>query len=540
MKRNAALSAMLLIFIGMMIALLVLTESNKVEDYVNKIESSATSEGENVERSLKIISSTENKDLEPIIKEFETKHEMNIEIDYAGTLEMMDLLNNGADYDAVWASNSIWLYMLEDTVKLSETKSTSINPIIFAVKNSKATELNFIGRDIFTQEIVDAIRNNQLKFSMSNPTQTNSGATAYLGLLSTLAGSPEVLKLEHIQNEEIKNNMQAIFNGLQRSAGTEEYLETMFLNGEYDAVVTYESTIINLNKKLSAVGDTLYALYPVDGVSISDSPLAYIENEESNKKEIFLEFQKYILSEEGQEKLASCGRRTWYGGVSDDVDFTIFNPVWGIDTRRFIVPIKFPSKTIIEEALKLYQEQYRKPQYTIFALDYSGSMSGNGYKQLCDAMEYILTEEAEKDLLQYNEKDKITVIPFSTGVIDIWNTINGKNTKDILNNILTLKPSGSTNIYDTGITALNQIRAEDFDTYNVSVIIMTDGLSNMGSFYDFEQRYKLENVDVPFYSIMFGSAFEEELQNIADLTNAKVFDGKTDLLKAFKEVRGYN
>ena len=155
-------------------------------------------------------------------------------------------------------------------------------------------------------------------------------------------------------------------------------------------------------------------------------------------------------------------------------------------------------------------------------------------------MEYILTEEAEKDLLQYNEKDKITVIPFSTGVIDIWNTINGKNTKDILNNILTLKPSGSTNIYDTGITALNQIRAEDFDTYNVSVIIMTDGLSNMGSFYDFEQRYKLENVDVPFYSIMFGSAFEEELQNIADLTNAKVFDGKTDLLKAFKEVRGYN
>ena len=179
MKRNAALSAMLLIFIGMMIALLVLTESNKVEDYVNKIESSATSEGENVERSLRIISSTENKDLEPIIKESETKHEMNIEIEYAGTLEMMDLLNNGADYDAVWASNSIWLYMLEDTVKLSETKSTSINPIIFAVKNSKATELNFIGRDIFTQEIVDAIRNNQLKFSMSNPTQTNSGATAY-------------------------------------------------------------------------------------------------------------------------------------------------------------------------------------------------------------------------------------------------------------------------------------------------------------------------------------------------------------------------
>ena len=69
---------------------------------------------------------------------------------------------------------------------------------------------------------------------------------------------------------------------------------------------------------------------------------------------------------------------------------------------------------------------------------------------------------------------------------------------------------------------------------------MTDGLSNMGSYSSFEAKYNIENVDVPFYSIMFGSAFEDELQDIADLTNGKVFDGKTDLLKAFKEVRGYN
>lgn len=32
----------------------------------------------------------------------------------------------------------------------------------------------------------------------------------------------------------------------------------------------------------------------------------------------------------------------------------------------------------------------------------------------------------------------------------------------------------------------------------------------------------------------------KKLQELADLTNGKIFDGKTDLLKAFKEVRGYN
>ena len=32
----------------------------------------------------------------------------------------------------------------------------------------------------------------------------------------------------------------------------------------------------------------------------------------------------------------------------------------------------------------------------------------------------------------------------------------------------------------------------------------------------------------------------KELTEIAELTNAKVFDGRTNLLGAFKEVRGYN
>ena len=50
----------------------------------------------------------------------------------------------------------------------------------------------------------------------------------------------------------------------------------------------------------------------------------------------------------------------------------------------------------------------------------------------------------------------------------------------------------------------------------------------------------MNNYNIPVYSITFGSASEEELKEIAQLTNAKVFNGKTNLLQAFKEVRGYN
>ena len=45
---------------------------------------------------------------------------------------------------------------------------------------------------------------------------------------------------------------------------------------------------------------------------------------------------------------------------------------------------------------------------------------------------------------------------------------------------------------------------------------------------------------MPVYSIKFGEASESELEKINQLTNGKTFDGKDNLLKAFKEVRAYN
>lgn len=65
----------------------------------------------NSDNTFKIISSTENKDIEEIIQNYAKKNNIDVSIDYAGTIEIMSKLNNGEKYDAVWCSNSIWLYM---------------------------------------------------------------------------------------------------------------------------------------------------------------------------------------------------------------------------------------------------------------------------------------------------------------------------------------------------------------------------------------------------------------------------------------------
>ena len=69
---------------------------------------------------------------------------------------------------------------------------------------------------------------------------------------------------------------------------------------------------------------------------------------------------------------------------------------------------------------------------------------------------------------------------------------------------------------------------------------MTDGESNYNRLNQLQSVYKQINKDIPIFSIMFGSADETQLEDIATLTNAKVFDGRTNLLEAFKQVRGYN
>ena len=214
---------------------------------------------------------------------------------------------------------------------------------------------------------------------MSSATQTNTGATAYLGFLSTLAGNPEVLTTQMLENEELKANIQSLFSGVTRSSGSEEFLEEMFLKGDYEAVVTYETSIININKKLEKEGkEPLYIVYAKDGVSISDSPLAYIDHQDKEKQEIFTKIQSYILSDEGQQELLRTGRRVWYGGTNPAVDKTIFNPNWGIDTTKYLVPVKYPSTAVIKKALGIYQSELRKPVHTVFCLDYSGSMYGDG------------------------------------------------------------------------------------------------------------------------------------------------------------------
>ena len=510
--------------------------NNNYEDRKNKPRNSNT---------FKIIASTSTTSIDKNLIAYGKKKGFEVDIEHYGDLEIVNMLNsNSKDYDAVWISNSIWLYMLDNSSLITDSKSIVIDPVVMGIKKSKANELGFIDKDVYNKDLLNAVRDGKLKYVMASVTKTNTGATSYLSFLNSLAGSPEVLTSEMLDSESLKKDLKDLFKGVERVSGDEDYLATMYLNGNYDAMINYESSLIEINKELVKKGkEPLYLIYPKDGVAINDMPFAYINNDSNDTvtKERFKLLQAYLRSDEVINTMEKEGYRSWYGGTKDNVDKNTFNPDWGIDTTKYLKDMKYPSKAVITKAINLYIEALRKPTHVVFCLDVSGSMYGDGLDELQDAMNYILDyETASKDNLQFSDKDKITIITFNGRTKDVYDTKYGNETKEVIEDINKLEAGGSTNIYDPSIKALDILSKDNSNDYTKTVILMTDGMSNGGSYRDLERYYENNRLDIPIYSITFGSSSEYELSDIADLTNGKVFDGKSGLLKAFTEVRSYN
>ena len=493
------------------------------------------------EKYFRLISSNANSFFEDELMEFAKKEKIDLKIDYYDDLEIINKLNDESNnYDAVWISNSIWLYMLNNSYLVTNSKSIAVTPVVMGVKKSKAEELGFVNQDIYNKDILNAIKNGKLKYVMNSVMKTNTGATAYLAFLNSLAGSPEVLKSEMLKDPTLINDMKEFFKGVERVSGDETYLDEMFIKGDYEAVINYESTLIELNNKLIENGkEPLYLLYPIDGVAINDMPFGYV-NRSQNKEEDFYKIQKFLRNNDTAKKLENQGLRTWFGGVKEQNN-SIFKKEWGIDTTKYLMPFKYPSKTVMNEAFDLYLEALRKPTHTVFVLDTSGSMnSNNGLVELKEAMDFILDkEQARKESIQFSDKDKITIITFNRTVNLTSDTKTASESSYFINFVDNLSAFGDTNIYDPSISAMNILKKES-NEYMKMEILMTDGHSNNGSFSRLESYYQQEHLDIPIYSITFGNSSESQLNQIANLTNAKVFDGKSGLVEAFKEVRSYS
>ena len=500
--------------------------------------------------SLAIVAGSENAALAPLLQQFAKTQGIGLSVKYMGSVDISLELAKGkaSQFDAVWPASSLWLDLGDKQGAVKNAKSIMRSPVVFAVRKSIAQKLGWDKKDVTVMEILEAVEKEHLRFAMTSATQSNSGTSAFLAFLTAFAGGPEVLTAEHLKDPAAADKIKRFLRSVNRSSGSSGWLMNMLRKDYlyYDGMVNYESMIIQFNRHLRPDQEPLYAVYPVDGISIADSPFGFIDKGDAAKEAAFSKLQEHLLSPDKQERIQWLGCRTGQIGMETDTSKSaIFNPAWGIDVSRILTPIRLPAAPVVVEALNLYQTAFRKPSLTAYVLDYSGSMSGNGAEQLRKAMRTLLDQRVAKEyMLQASSNDLTLVVPFNSGVIDVFQA-QGNDPQvlgDLLAKIEALEPSGGTNMYVATAEAMKRLKAyTESGKYHASVIVMSDGKSE-GSLAQFKAMLQGTGLskDIPVFTILFGEAQPEQMQEFAEAMSGRMFDGRTDVVQAFREAKGYN
>ncbi len=466
---------------------------------------------------------------------------------YMGSLDIALGLKpgGGLETDAVWPASSIWIDVFDTGRRVTGAKSIAQMPVILGVRMSKAKELGWIGKNLTSKDILAAVDSGKLGFLMTSATQSNSGAMAYLAMLSAALGKTDPLTRADLDNPAARDAVRRMLHGVVRSAGSSGWLADLYRDGaahgaRYDAMWNYEAVIKETNDQLRAAGqEPLYAVYPVDGVAMADSPLGFIDRGRGQDvATFFADLQAHLLGE-AQKQIASTGRRV---GVAQHVG-TVIDRDTNLDTTRAVTVLRPPEPAVIASALTLYQEALRRPSMTAMCLDVSGSMAGTGEQQLSEAMRFLLTPARTREaLVQWLGADRILVLPFSSQVL--WEQSASGTDADqakLLQRALTLRAGGGTDFYTCAAEALRLMRTTlDAKTHLPAIVIMTDGQSQ-GTMATFEQPWRADGARVPVFGVTFGLDVDRsQLDALARLTGGRVFDGTKSLSEAFRAVRGYN
>lgn len=493
-----------------------------------------------------IVSGSENTVLEPIVQEFCKRKNATCTMTYAGSLDIGLALqsNEGVKQDAVWPASSVWVDMFDTGRKVKSLTSVVQMPVILGVRKSKAEQLGWVGKPVTMKDILAAVNGRSLKFLMTSATQSNSGASAYLAMLSSALAGQQVIEPGDLDKPDVQQTVKQLLAGVERSSGSSGWLADLYAESAdkgrlYDAMWNYEAVLKETNDRLIAAGkEPLYFVYPADGVAVADSPLGFVDhNRGADVQTFFNALLAYMQTADVQKRIAETGRRIPIGNVTAKPE-----PQWNFDPTKLVTAIRLPEPPVIRQALTLYQAALRKPSLTALCLDFSGSMTGNGEQQLQQAMQFLFTpSEADKVLVQWTPSDRIVVIPFDGRVRQVLASSGAPADQNtLLTNVSGQHANGGTDMYGCASKAIEAIsKTADLSNYLPAIVIMTDGRSD-GDRSGFIRAWQTSQSHVPVFGITFGDADKTQLDTLASDTSGRVFDGAADLAGAFRAVRGYN
>lgn len=179
-----------------------------------------------------ILSGSENQSIEPIVQDFCRRQSVTCHVHYKGSLDIgLAIAENRIDFDAVWPANSIWIDLFDKTKVVRDLAPIMRSPVILGVRRAKAEDLGWIGRDVSTADIVEAVKAKRLTFLLSSATQSNSGAGAYIAMPSAALGHPDAINLDDLEKPGARQTVHTLLSGVSRTAGSSGWLADLYLKG---------------------------------------------------------------------------------------------------------------------------------------------------------------------------------------------------------------------------------------------------------------------------------------------------------------------
>ncbi|MDD5369058.1 MAG: substrate-binding and VWA domain-containing protein [Anaerolineaceae bacterium] len=490
---------------------------------------------------LTVLAGSELNDLAPMLDEIQQNTGIRLTFQFTGTLDGAEQIMSGAKFDLAWFSHAKYLNLMEGSKdKVLAQEKIMLSPVVLGIKESKAHAWGWVDNPNLTwSDVVQKAASGDLHFAMTNPSSSNSGFSALIGVASALAGKGDALQKEDIAS--ITPQLQGFFKGQSLTAGSSGWLAEQYITDQdqLDGMVNYESVLLAQNKS-GKLKEKLYLVYPKEGIITADYPLLLLN---PDKRDDYNKLVTYLKSTDFQrEIMVKTLRRPVNSQVTLDADFP----------KQLLVEVSFPSsREVVDALLVSYLNEQVKPSHTYYVLDTSGSMNGDRLDNLVKAMDNLTGADTSLtgQFARFRNREKITILPFNSQVVTASDfevdTNQPASLQQIRDYVHALNAGGSTAIFSALQNAYNlalqTYRQEPDRTY--SIVLMTDGENNSGiSENEFTGYYKstpgLTNIRT--FTILFGEADAKTLQSIADLTGGRMFDASKDSLPfIFKEIRGY-
>lgn len=504
-------------------------------------EGSGSAGGATSAAEFRILASSEVKDLEPeLVEKIRRATGVNLRLSYAGTLELVDRINSGEQFDAVLPAKGAY-FALASTVKPLAQEKIMYSLVALGVKESKAKTFGWIKTPPTWADIAHQSQKGMFRYAMTNPASSNTGMSALLGLAAALAGKAEDLQPTDINPEKLR----PFASGMRLTAGSSGWLAEAYLKDQdqLDGIINYESVLLSLNTN-PVLREKLTIIYPQDGVISADYPLILLN---ANKREQYNQLILYIKGVEFQKTLME---RTFRRPTNKDV---VLLPLL---TQTSVVELLFPARLeTVEAVLFGYLDIARNPATSIFVLDVSGSMQGQRIEQLQKSL-LSLTGTDQKTLggkfSRFQEREKVILITFHNSIDNIVSFDIGdrgareKSLQAIRDFTSSLSANGGTAIYsavhEAYKVAAHLIKTDPNRIY--SIVLMTDGQNTDGeSFTQLKAYFRTlppQAQAIRVFPVLFGSARPEELNELATMTGGRMFDAtKIALQSVFKDIRGY-